>query len=158
MNSSNRGQQKRQRPTAALVKDSINLSDDYDNILSSKATNKSDDGVGGPLFGPYLRDRRCTQAVGAATDMLDIIIQGKNVGKSELIAKKTPTFKGNEDDPTTVSTMSPVERAVGSGLKGVGAYKSLDSRAQVVALVNEVLSCAVNPITESQTKYNFQLA
>lgn len=147
MNSSDRVQE-RKRPTAALVKDSLDLSDDYDDIVSSTVTDKGD---GGPLFGPYLRDRRRAHAVGAATEILNTI-QGENVAKSELVAKKTPTSRGNENDPTAVVTMSPVERAVGSGLKAVGAYKSLDRRAQVVALVNEVLI----PITE-QVRQNIIL-
>lgn len=124
------------RPTAALVKDSINLSDDYDIILTTAAM--ADKSGGKPMFGPYLRNRRYEQASGAAASMIDTIQGNKSNEAERKPARTVPALKVTNDAliPTAVST--PVESVVGRALKAVGAYKSLDRRAQVVALVNEV--------------------
>lgn len=124
------------RPTAALVKDSIDLSDDYDIVLTTAAV--ADKSGGKPMFGPYLRNRRCEQASVAAASMVDTIQGNKSNGAERKPARTVPALKVTNDGlvPTAVST--PVESVVGRALKAVGAYKSLDRRAQVVALVNEV--------------------
>jgi len=124
------------RPTAALVKDSIDLSDDYDIVLTAAAV--ADKSGGKPMFGPYLKNRRCEQASGAAASMVDTIQGNKSSGAERKPAITVPAPKVTNDGlvPTAVST--PVESVVGRALKAVGAYKSLDRRAQVVALVNEV--------------------
>lgn len=128
------GRQERSRPTAALVKDTIDLSDDYDIVSTSSSV--ADQNGGTPKFGPYLRNRRRELATGAAADMV-CAIEGTKPDRSDstpVPAATVPEQEENADDPAA----TPVERAVGRSLKAVGAYKSLDNRAQVVALVNEV--------------------
>jgi len=129
-------QVERRRPTAALVKDSIDISDDYDIVSTAAAV--ADKSCGKPMFGPYLKNRRCEQASGAAADMVDTIQGTKSNRADRNPARTVPTLKVTDvgSIPATVST--PVELVVGRSLKAVGAYKSLDRRAQVVALVNEV--------------------
>lgn len=143
MKNQNNSVLQKHRPTNALVKDTIDLSDDYDLVSSPVLKNNSDVGGGGPKFGPYLRDQRYTQAVGAAAEMLELI-----EGTNKATTMDTPTaemvstpVRDDDDEGTvkkTTTTTSPVERIIGCGLKTIGTYKSLDQRAQVVALVNEV--------------------
>lgn len=122
-------------PTAALVKDTIDLSDDYDLVVSSAAAAADRAGNGKPKFGPYLRNRRRSEAFEAASEMVSAMR-----GTGPDIAAATPEVVRETVAPETGghAEASPVERAVGCALKTVGAYKSLDNRAQVVALVNEV--------------------
>lgn len=138
----------RRRPTVgmALVKEMVDLSDDYE-LVSSAATSEppsSDE----PKFGSYLRDRRCNQAIRVASQMTETI------GKTELRVQRAmddTTTKPKEvlisetnrdylvEETSTSGVMeTPVERVVGRSLKSVGAYKALDKNAQVVALINEV--------------------
>lgn len=121
------------RPTAALVKDTIDLSDDYDTVASSAVADRS--GNGKPKFGPYLRSRRCSEASEAAAEMVSAM-QGTKPGKAVAAPEAVPETVAQEI--SGCAEVTPVERAVGCALKAVGAYKSLDNRAQVVALVNEV--------------------
>lgn len=125
------GRREERRPTPALVKDTVDLSDEYD--LVAAVAGQNDSGV--QTFGPYLRDKRRNLAAGAAAEMLG----AKEGTKPDLKA----SVEGSVSTPTRnvgggSVGMTPVERAVGCSLKNVGAYKSLDRRAQVVALVNEV--------------------
>jgi len=128
---------KRIHPTPALVKDSIDLSDDYD-IVSTTAV-VADQSGGKSMFGPYLRNRRCEQASSAAAEMVSSIqgIKSNGVDQTPEQAGTVPAWEETNDDRAPVSVATPVELVVGRALKGVGAYKSLDRRAQVVALVNE---------------------
>lgn len=125
----------KRQPTPALVKDALDLSDDYDEVIAAVGW----DGV--QTFGPYLRAKRCAQATRAAAQSLG---GAKNsavpdVAGSAASAKTVSPVKENSDgNARGQGSMTPVERAVGHALKTVGAYKSLDRRAQVVALVNEV--------------------
>lgn len=134
---------RRPRDTAALVKDTIDLSDDYD-LVSSAVLPKynGNGGVAGPKFGPYLRDRRRAKAAGMAAEMLDTTTGTTRTPTVDVtVANDVPVPVGGDDKKGTtekISTTTPIERVVGCGLKAVGAYKSLDPRAQVVALVNEV--------------------
>lgn len=137
--------QERRRPTtAALVKDTIDLSDDYDLVSSAVLPEyNGNGGVAGPKFGPYLRDQRRAKAAGVAAEMLEMT---KGTTRTPTIdgtvAKNVSVPVGHDDKgtmtKTSTTTTTPIERVIGSGLKAVGAYKSLDRRAQVVALVNEV--------------------
>lgn len=128
--------QEQRKPTPALVKDTVDLSDDYELIVEAAADQS---GNGGPKFGPYLQNQRRAQAVEAATDILSTmngIVMEKTISKKPVLAPEgdhTTTKK-------TITKMTPVESIVGCALKGVGAYKLLDRQAQVVALVNEVSS------------------
>lgn len=130
----------RRRPTTALVKNMMDLSDDYDLLTADKGGESAS--VSGPMFGPFLRDRRCAQAAGAAAEMLGTV-EGTTL---QTMTKTVPVPDGkgcgggaNENDNADCcATKTLVERAVGSSLKSVGAYKSLDRRAQVIALINEV--------------------
>jgi len=135
-----RGGEERQleqrRPTAALVKDSIDLSDDYDIVSTTAAV--ADKSGGKPMFGPYLKNRRCEQASGAAADMVDTIQGNKSNAAERKPARTVPAPKVTNDGLVPAAVSTPVELVVGRALKAVGAYKSLDRRAQVVALVNEV--------------------
>jgi len=135
-----RGAEERQveprRPTAALVKDSIDLSDDYDIVSTTAAV--ADKNGGKPKFGPYLRNMRCEQASGAAANMVDTIQGNKLNGVERKPVKTVPAPKVTNDGLVPAAVSTPVEMVVGRALKAVGAYKSLDRRAQVVALVNEV--------------------
>jgi dihydropyrimidine dehydrogenase (NADP+) len=128
-------QVERRRPTPALVKDSIDLSDDYDIVSTAAAV--ADKSGGKPMFGPYLRNRRCEQATGAAAEMVDTIQGTKSNGADRKPARTVPTLKVTDDESVLATVSTPVEQVVGRSLKAVGAYKSLDRRAQVVALVNE---------------------
>ncbi|XP_022182624.1 dihydropyrimidine dehydrogenase [NADP(+)] [Myzus persicae] len=127
----------RRRPTAALVKDSIDLSDDYDVVSTAAAV--ADKSGGKPMFGPYLRNRRCEQASFAAADMVDTIqgTKSNGVDRKPELAGTVPAPKETDDGLVPAAASTPVELVVGRALKAVGAYKSLDRRAQVVALVNE---------------------
>lgn len=123
------------RPTVALVKDTIDMSDDYDLVSSSAAAAADRGGDGKPKFGPYLRSKRCAEASEAAAGMVSAM-QGTGPGRAveaPEVVRDTVT-----PDVNDCAQATPVERAVGCALKAVGAYKSLDNRAQVVALVNEV--------------------
>lgn len=118
------------RPSPALVKDTLDLSDDYDVIASA------DRGDGAQTFGPYLREMRHAQATEAAARMFGVTKESKELKDSKgSVSVSTEKGRGVGGVPQTAT---PVERAVGRLLKNVGAYKSLDRRAQVVALVNEV--------------------
>lgn len=132
--------EKQSRPTPALVKDSIDLSDDYD-IVSTTAS-MADQKGSKPMFGPYLRNKRREQASSAATDMANTIQGTKTnrVGQTPKLVVTDPELEESIDDLVPVSAKTPVEMVVGRSLKAVGTYKALDNRAQVVALVNEV-SC-----------------
>jgi len=94
------------------------------------------------MFGPYLRNKRREQASGAAADMANMIQGTKTNGVGQtpelVITVSEPEEINDELVPAPAET--PVEMVVGRSLKSVGTYKSLDNRAQVVALVNEV-SC-----------------
>lgn len=114
---------------AALVKDSIDLSDDYE--LVARAADQGSEQAQG--FGPYLRDKRCSQAV-AASEAFGGADDGKKTPTVTIVVPKN----GNDGDGGDRKELTPVERVVGRALKNVGAYLSLDRRAQVVALVNEV--------------------
>lgn len=115
---------------AALVKDSIDLSDDYE-LVAGAADQGSERAAQG--FGPYLRDKRCSQAV-AASEAFGGADDGKETPTVTIVPKN-----GNDDNGGDRKELTtPVERVVGRALKNVGAYLSLDRRAQVVALVNEV--------------------
>lgn len=133
------------RAPRRLVKHTVDLTDDYDAVSSEAVTEPA--GNYGPLFGPYLRARRVHQAARTASDL-----QGTVNESSTATMESGPDVNGCGRASSTSATVSttavaaaavtsdatPVERAVGHGLKGVGAYKLLDRRAQVVALVNEV--------------------
>jgi dihydropyrimidine dehydrogenase (NADP+) len=138
--SGDKRQEKRIHPTPALVKDSIDLSDDYDIVSTTAAV--ADQKGGKSMFGPYLRSRRCEQASGAAADMVSSIQGTKSNGVDQTPeqAGTVPASEETNEDRAPVPVATPVELVVGRALKAVGAYKSLDRRAQVVALVNEV-SC-----------------
>lgn len=136
----------RRRPTGvALVKDIVDLSDDYE-LVSSAATAEQPSS-GDPKFGSYLRNRRCNQAIRVASQMNEIIggttlrVQTA-VDDTMTKSKEVPTSETNKDSlieqNPTMLTETPVEQVVGRSLKSVGAYKSLDRSAQVVALINEV--------------------
>lgn len=137
-----KGREKQSRPTPALVKDSIDLSDDYD-IVSTTASIADQKG-NKPMFGPYLRNKRREQASGAAADMANTIQGTKTNGVGQtpelVITVPEPEPEETNDDLVPAPVETPVEMVVGRSLKAVGTYKSLDNRAQVVALVNEV-SC-----------------
>lgn len=136
-----------ERRAPRLVKNTIDLSDDYD-LVSHKATNRVEENFG-PMFGPYLQTRRRVQAAKAAAEMFDTV-NGAAGTASEIVSEPRKEVTGGDRGrvpATTVTTanttnnvITPVERVVGRGLKNVGAYKSLDQRAQVVALINEVRS------------------
>ncbi|XP_026816889.1 dihydropyrimidine dehydrogenase [NADP(+)] [Rhopalosiphum maidis] len=129
--------EKRIHPTPALVKDSIDLSDDYDIVSTTAAV--ADQSGGKSMFGPYLRSRRCEQASGAAADMVSSIQGTKSNGVDQTPEQMVtvPASEETNEDLVSVPVATPVELVVGRALKAVGAYKSLDRRAQVVALVNE---------------------
>lgn len=118
---------------AALIKDSIDLSDDYD-LVAGAADQGSERSAQG--FGPYLRDKRCSQAVAASEAFGDAADGGKTPTVTTVVPKNGNDDNGGGGGRRELTT--PVERAVGRALKTVGAYLSLDKRAQVVALVNEV--------------------
>lgn len=143
MNGNGGGERREQRmPTPALVKDTIDLSDDYDLVVEAAA---DQGGNGGPKFGPYLQNQRRAQAVGAATEIL-CTMNGKMVPKGTVTAETAPVTEVGRATANTVQTteLTPVESVVGCALKGVGAYKLLDKKAQVVALVNEVSTSSYN--------------
>jgi len=119
------GQRKPRDRTPALVKDAIDLSDDYDLVAT-------DSGRDVQTFGPYLRDKRRFLAAKAAAAETFGARDGTETGWTRTVPAPTPGTTPPPDGAT------PVERAVGCGLKAVGAYKSLDVHAQVIALVNEV--------------------
>jgi len=123
----------KRRPTPALVKDALDLSDDYDEVIAAVGR---DDGA--QTFGPYLRAKRSAQATAAAARLLGGA-RNSAVAESAAPAKTVrPETENSDGAARGRDGMTPVERAVGHALKTVGAYKSLDRRAQVVALVNEV--------------------
>ncbi|XP_025414700.1 dihydropyrimidine dehydrogenase [NADP(+)] isoform X2 [Sipha flava] len=121
------------RPTAALVKDMIDLSDDYDLVTSSTAA-ADRCGNAKPKFGPYLRSRRRSEASEAASEMVSTM-RGARSGRAAAMPETARGTVAPGIDDHAEGTA--VERAVGRALTAVGAYKSLDNRAQVVALVNE---------------------
>ncbi|VVC41510.1 Hypothetical protein CINCED_3A005819 [Cinara cedri] len=142
MNSRGDSQQhERRRPTAALVKDTIDLSDDYDLVASDVSEYNGNEMSGKPKFGPYLRDQRCTKAVKVAAEMLEMMEGTTNAPlKNVMTVANVSTPIGDVDKDIVKKTptiTTPIERVIGCGLKTVGAYKVLDQRAQVVALVNE---------------------
>jgi len=126
----------RHRPTAALVKDSIDLSDDYDIFSTTAAMADKRDGL--PMFGPYLRKKRHEQACSAAADITIKSGIKLNIPKQKPEPAGTVPAPKETDNGLVPAVSTPVELVVGRALKTVGAYKSLDRRAQVVALVNEV--------------------
>lgn len=127
-------QQEQRKPTPALVKDMIDMSDDYDLVVESTANQGEN---GGPKFGPYLQKQRRSQAIEAATEMISTMkgTVTKEIVSKEMVPEPEDRHTGTK---TTTTKMTPIESIVGCALKGVGPYKLLDNKAQVVALVNEV--------------------
>lgn len=133
----------RHRPTTALVKDSIDLSDDYDIFSTTAAMADKRDGL--PMFGPYLKKKRREQAGSAAADIIIRSLIKSNIPKQNPEPAGTVSAPKEANNGVVPAVSTPVELVVGRALKTVGAYKSLDRRAQVVALVNEVSMRVIFP-------------
>lgn len=123
------------KPSAAvspvLVKHTIDLSDDLDDESPPK----------GPFFGPYIRDKRRTEAVNAAKEVavtLDGGAQKPEPPSTDDINEGKQMYNCEGAPVAYTDQLSPVERIVGRSLLAVGAYNRLDKRAQRVALVNDV--------------------
>lgn len=55
----------------------------------------------------------------------------------------------------SVNPAPPMKDVIGASLKYVGAYKNLDNKKQVVALIDDVIICSFEALAQFQLSFEF---